>query len=213
MTAFDPTKNRGEQSNKAKYENGNMPAGDYLLVGKWLTVKTAKTTGTDYTNMVIEVLEGPARGVGFFQYQGLDLTKDGVVRRLGWMCQAMGVDYEFDPNNIAHLAGALLLRPFKAYVSRKRDRRTGDWKNEIGRFYLPKATGEVDAKEVHLLAEHREKFEDWKLNYKDERGSSGSYRDDSYADDAPPAPPPHSDDDFGGTPRQQDFADDDLPFR
>lgn len=210
MTAFDPTVDRGEQSNSSKYSDGNLPPGDYLLVGKYLLMRTAKTSGMDYARIVVEVLEGPAKGASFWQFQGLDMTKDGSRKRLGWWCQAAGVDYSFDPGRVEELAGALLLRPFKASVSRKKDRSNGEWQNDISRFALPKAKGEVNAQEVHLLAEHREKFEDWRTNYKDDRSSADStyYQSDGPGDDAPPPP---SDDDFGGTPRQQDF-DDGLPF-
>ena len=146
-------------------------------------MKTAKKSGKDYMRACIEVLEGPAKGAVYWQFQMLDLTSEGTCKRLGWWCQSMGVYEPFNPADSYQLADAFLFRPFKAYVNRKRNR-DGEYVNDIARFSLPKSKGEVTAEEVHILADHRERLEGQEKRFKDQRsGSEGSQYRQSYEDD------------------------------
>ncbi len=192
---FDPTKDYGNQANKSKFDD-NLPAGEYLLAAKFLIMKVAKKSGKDYARILIEVLEGPAKNATFWQFQSMNLEKEGTQKRLGWGCQAMGIKNPFNPADSSQLAEAMLLRPFKAYVNRKRDQQ-GQYYNDIARFSLPKAKGEINAEEVHILAEHRDRLSAETPRYKDQRSEadSESQRRQDFETAYGDSPPPPTDDD------------------
>lgn len=162
---YEPGKDYGDQGPSMKH-NDNLPPGDYLLVGKFFVAKTSQD-GNDYCRVVMEVIAGPLKGASFWQFVGINWNKPEVtMKRIAWQCQASRVDYSFDPQNLEQLAGALLHRPFKAEVVRKKYR--DDPQNDIARFILP-TKGQVGKSEIDLMNKWMLENEDLELNYRDKR--------------------------------------------
>lgn len=157
-----------------KYDN-NLPAGTYIVVGKYLIMKTSKK-GSDFASVLYEVIEGVAKGAQF--WAPLFLENDGERKnRLQWHCEACGTQQRFDPFNAGQLAEAILCKPLKVGLSR--DFYRSKPQNKIKRFFTDQ-NGDVKNREHKVIDKWLYQNKNFKPRYKDQRNNYQNSNRSSY---------------------------------
>lgn len=182
---------------KADIPNETIPANIYILGLTWFNRRQAKTSGKDYLSVKVEVASGPQKGSGFFTAMSLDLSKAGAVKRWQLLCEALGIEEQFElgdshegtaeegDENIRRL---FVGRAFKAEVGVSKN---GQYvNNEIKSYAYPRQYTDKD----------REAIAAWEAEWKAKKDDFGAPDD---------MPPDAGDDRFD---EELDDFDDDLNF-